>query len=143
MGRLREKYAAKMADTPDRHAFDVVSAPTGTAGSEFKTVARTVTGIDTLDAFLREMRARYPDTAPVPADGEADKAAPAAAKPPAKPEAAKPQAGAANKPVPEKAAAANAKPNPAASPLPPKAPAGTPTKPDPSPTGSISRWRPR
>ncbi len=139
LGRLREKYAAKMADTPDRHAFDVVSAPTGTAGSEFKTVARTVTGIDTLDAFLREMRARYPDTAPVPADGEADKAAPAAAKPPAKPEAAKLPAGAANKPVPEKAAAANAKPDPAASPLPPKAPAGTPTKPDPSPTGSISR----
>jgi tetratricopeptide (TPR) repeat protein len=137
--RLREKYAPKMANTPDRHAFDVVSAPTGVGGREFKDVARTVTGMDTLDAFLREMRAHYPDKVP-PADGEADKAAPEAAKLPEKPAAAKPPAGANNKPAPGKAAA-SAKPDPASSPLPPKAPAGVPLKPDRAPTGSIAPTR--
>ena len=63
LARLREKYAAKIADTPDRHAFEVVSAPTGTDGQEFKDVARAVAGMNTLDSFLRDMRARYPDAA--------------------------------------------------------------------------------
>lgn len=45
LGRLREKYAAKLADTPDRHAFEVVSAPTGADGKEFKDVAPAVAGV--------------------------------------------------------------------------------------------------
>ncbi len=88
MSRLREKYAAKMADGPDRRAFDVVSAPIGTSGQEFQDVAKKVASVDTLNTFLRDMRARYPDAAPVsPADPTAkDDAAPAAAPPePAKP----------------------------------------------------------
>jgi hypothetical protein len=133
LGRLREKYAAKMADTPDRHAFEVVSAPTGPGGSEFQDIARAVSGMDTLDAFLRDMRARYPDTGTAPADGVGDKAA--TAKPEAAQPAAKPGPGADNKLAPDKAAA-NAKP--AAAP-PPKGPAA---KADPAPTGSITR-RPR
>jgi tetratricopeptide (TPR) repeat protein len=123
--RLREKYAAKMADGPDRHAFDVVSSP---IGPEFQAVARKVANVDTLDAFLNDMRVRYPDVATPPES---------AATP------AKPQGPASQAPAPDKAAAAApVKPEAAASPLPPKAPAGTPLSPDKSPTGSISK-RPR
>ena len=117
LARLREKYAAKMADGPDRRAFDVVSAPIGTGGAEFQDVARKVASVDTLDTFLRDMRARYPEKA----------LAPAAAKDAAAKDAAPP----AKTNPPPKPAAAN-------SPLPPKAPAGVPLKPDPAPTGSIA-----
>ncbi len=127
LARLREKYAAKLADTPDRHAFEVVSAPTGADGKEFKDVARAVGGMNTLDSFLRDMRTRYPDAA----EGEGDKTAPAA-----------PPSGADAKPAPGKAAAANgaaanAAAKPAVPPLPSKPPAAAPGKPDPLPTGSI------
>ena len=60
--RYREKYAAKMKDSPDGHAFDVVSAPIGTANAEFRAVATHIAGLDTLDAFLNDMRKRYPDS---------------------------------------------------------------------------------
>ena len=40
--RFRDKYMAKMSDSPDAHAFEVVTAPTGTGGAEFKDVAQTV-----------------------------------------------------------------------------------------------------
>ena len=66
LARLREKYAAKMADTPDRRAFDVVSAPVGTGGAEFQDIAKKIAGVDSLDAFLRDMRARYPDSSALP-----------------------------------------------------------------------------
>jgi hypothetical protein len=59
--RIREKYAAKMADGPDKRAFDVVTAPIGTSGAEFQSIARKVAATDTLDAFLRDLRTRYPD----------------------------------------------------------------------------------
>jgi tetratricopeptide (TPR) repeat protein len=143
LARFRDKYAAKMADTPDRHAFEVVTAPVGASGTEFKNVARTVAGADTLDEFLSDMRKRYPDSAPVSPDGAAaeDKAAAAAPqeKPQAEPQAAKAPTGTAKQAAPEEAAA-KAKPDPAAaSPLPPKAPAGVPLKPEPATTGSIPR----
>jgi tetratricopeptide (TPR) repeat protein len=127
LARLREKYAAKLADTPDRHAFEVVSAPTGADGQEFKDVARAVGGMNTLDSFLRDMRTRFPDA--VGGAGEKssradDKAAPAETA------LAKP---APTKPAPAKSAAAK----PAVPPLPSKPAAATPGKPDPLPTGSI------
>jgi hypothetical protein len=123
LGRFRDKYAAKMADTPDRHAFEVVSAPTGAEGPEFQTVARAVGGMNTLDAFLRDMRTRYPDAGAEQAEGEGDKAVPADKSP----------AGADKPPAPDKAAA-KAKP---AAPAPAKPPVAAPGKPDPLPTGSI------
>jgi hypothetical protein len=130
--RFREKYAAKMADGPDRRAFEVVSAPTGTGGQEFQNVAKMVAATSTLDAFLSEMRARYPDAAALSsaaADKNKEKGkAPEPAKSEAKPEAKKPEAKAAPK-----------APAAASSALPPKVPAGVPLKPDPAPTGSISR----
>jgi tetratricopeptide (TPR) repeat protein len=63
LGRLREKYAAKMADGSNRRAFDVVTSPMGASGAEFDDVAKTVAAVDTLVAFLRDLRARYPETA--------------------------------------------------------------------------------
>ncbi|HMG78729.1 MAG TPA: tetratricopeptide repeat protein [Xanthobacteraceae bacterium] len=77
LGRFREKYAAKMAGTPDAHAFDVVSAPLGTSGTEFAAIAHAAAAVDTLDGFLRDMQARYPDAS----------AAPPNAGPPASPDA--------------------------------------------------------
>ena len=135
--RLREKYAAKMADGPDRRAFDVVSAPVGTDGQEFQNVARRVASVDTLNTFLRDMRARYPEAAILPAD--AKETTPPAV--PAVPE--KPKGAASKASTPEKAVVnAPAKPAAASSPLPPKAPAGVPLKPDQSPTGSIQQRSP-
>jgi tetratricopeptide (TPR) repeat protein len=110
LGRLREKYSAKMADTPDRRAFDVVSAPVGTGSADFQEIAKKIAGVDSLDAFLRDMRARYPDSAPM--SPGANKATP-----PTTPEKPK-----------EKTSATE----------PPKGPAPA-LKPDQTPTGSISR----
>jgi len=62
LGRFREKYAAKMAATPDARAFATVSAPLGTSGQEFTTIAHAAASADTLETFLRDMKARYPDT---------------------------------------------------------------------------------
>jgi hypothetical protein len=95
LARFRERYLAKMADTPDRRGFDVVSAPVGTAGADFQEIAKKIAGVDSLDAFLRDMRKRYPDSSAL---SQGDKAAPPAAPvPPAtQPPAVKP--GAALKP---------------------------------------------
>ncbi|HEY5217428.1 MAG TPA: tetratricopeptide repeat protein, partial [Pseudolabrys sp.] len=135
LSRLREKYAAKMADGPDQRAFDVVSAPIGTSGPEFMDVAKKVARVNTLDAFLRDMRVRYPEAVLSPAEAAAKAAAP---PPPAAP--AKPKGPTSKADTPDKAVLnAPAKPDAAASPLPPKAPAGVPLKPDAEPTGSISR----
>jgi len=68
MNRFRDKYAAKMAGTPDARAFDVVSAPLATSSAEFAAVAHAAAAVDTLDGFLREMQARYPDTGAAPPD---------------------------------------------------------------------------
>jgi tetratricopeptide (TPR) repeat protein len=62
LGRFREKYVAKMADGPDRRAFEVATAPRASNATEFAAVARMVGSTDTLDSFLRDMRARYPET---------------------------------------------------------------------------------
>jgi hypothetical protein len=59
--RLREKFAAKMAGGPDRRAFDVVTGGLGPASAEFRDIARIAATVDTLEGFLRDLRARYPD----------------------------------------------------------------------------------
>ena len=131
LARFREKYKAKMAGTPDARAFEVVSAPIGASSAEFSDVAKTVATANTLDAFLADMRKRYPDSSAVSPDATKDAAPPQAGKP----EASAPQT------TPAEKAAANvpAKPAAASSPVPPKASAGAPRKPDPTPTGSIFR----
>jgi hypothetical protein len=75
LSRFREKYAAKMAQTPDARAFEVASAPLGTSGSEFREIAHLGASVDTLEGFLRDMKARYPEASPLPPTGPAESAA--------------------------------------------------------------------
>jgi len=102
LSRFREKYAAKMAQTPDARAFEVVSAPLGTSGGEFRDIARAAASIDTLEGFLRDMQARYPDAGAVspaasppakaPASGAPLSSAAPATRPAAMPPAPPPRA---------------------------------------------------
>jgi len=64
LDRFAGKYAAKMAEGPDRRAFEVLTSPSGTDTTEFREIAHTVAAVDTLESFLRDMRARYPETGP-------------------------------------------------------------------------------
>jgi hypothetical protein len=59
--RLRDKYAAKMAEGPDGRAFDVVTGGLGANSPEFREVARIVASGDTLSGFLRDLKGRYPE----------------------------------------------------------------------------------
>ena len=65
LGRFREKYAAKMAATPDAQNFNIVSAPLGADGDNFAAVAHAAASVDTLETFLRDMKTRYPDSSAV------------------------------------------------------------------------------
>ena len=71
VARLREKYEAKFADGADRRAFEVVTAPIGASGTEFQDIAKKVASVDTLDAFLRDLSARYPEASAAPPAGAA------------------------------------------------------------------------
>ncbi len=129
LGRLREKYQAKFADGPDRRAFDVVTAPIGTNGIEFQDIAKKVASVDTLDAFLRDLRTRYPDAAAVSPGGAAGEGASTIAPP----DNAK--APVANAAMPDRASKAGPATSGAGSSLSPPKPAAAPS--DKEPTGSI------
>jgi len=88
--RLREKYAGKMNEGTDRRTFTLVTGGLGTNSAEFRDVARAIAAVDTLEGFLRDMRARYPEmsafspgaaAAPSPAGTQPPAAAPAEPKP--------------------------------------------------------------
>ena len=133
LARLREKYGAKFSDGSDRRAFEIVSAPIGTSGADFQTVAKKVASVDTLDAFLRDLRTRYPESLAISPGGAAGNAPPAESGPD---KAKGPQTNATpGEAAPKGPAIRDA----GSSPLPPKAPAGVPVKPDTEPTGSIPR----
>jgi hypothetical protein len=88
LDRFREKYAAKMAQTPDARAFEIVSAPLGTGGADFRDIAHAAAASDTLDAFLRDLQAHYPEASVMPPPEKQSSppaAAPATAPAPAKP----------------------------------------------------------
>jgi hypothetical protein len=80
LDRFRQRYAPKMAEGADRRAFEVVTTPYGAASAEFGAIAKTVAGADTLEAFLRDIRARFPETGAVTTTPAAP-AAPAPAAP--------------------------------------------------------------
>jgi len=134
LARLREKYGAKFSDGPDRRAFEIVSAPIGTSGADFQTVAKKVASVDTLDAFLRDLRTRYPESSAISPGGAAGNA-------PAPDSTADKAQGPQTNAAPPGAVTPNgpAIRDAGSSPLPPKAPAGVPVKADTEPTGSIPR----
>jgi tetratricopeptide (TPR) repeat protein len=74
LSRFREKYAALMSGETDRAAFDIASKPASTNSAEFAQIAKMAASVDTLDGFLREMKARFPDmTAKAPLPPETQK----------------------------------------------------------------------
>ncbi len=74
LSRFREKYAPLMSGEADRAAFDVASKPASTNSAEFAQIAKMAASVDTLDGFLREMKARFPDmTAKAPLPPETQK----------------------------------------------------------------------
>jgi tetratricopeptide (TPR) repeat protein len=61
LARFREKYAPLMSGDDDRAAFETASQPADANSAEFAPIAKMAASVDTLDGFLREMRARFPD----------------------------------------------------------------------------------
>lgn len=61
LARFREKYGPKMDADEDRAVFDLASKPASANSADFARLAKVAATIDTLDGFLREMKARYPD----------------------------------------------------------------------------------
>jgi len=59
--RFREKFAALMSGETDRLAFDTASKPGAASSTEFAAIAKMAASVDTLEGFLREMKARFPD----------------------------------------------------------------------------------
>jgi hypothetical protein len=69
LARFREKYAPLMSGEADRSAFDIASRPASTNSADFAQIAKLAASVDTLEGFLREMKARFPDMsakAPLP-----------------------------------------------------------------------------
>lgn len=92
LDRLRAKFGAKMADSPNAHTFDVVTRPIQTQGGEFREVAREIAAVDTMRQFLQEYRAQYLDPKAATIVPDAPEAPPAAApKPQSAAEPAKPE----------------------------------------------------
>jgi hypothetical protein len=61
LDRLREKYLDRIPEGPEHRMFSVVTAGLSGRAEEFARAAKTVTSVDTLRAFLRDLRERYPD----------------------------------------------------------------------------------
>jgi tetratricopeptide (TPR) repeat protein len=78
LARFRERYLSKMGEGPEARAFQVITAPIGGTGTEFREIAHSLAAVDTLEAFLRDLRARYPETGAMPA-GQRPTPPPAAA----------------------------------------------------------------
>lgn len=82
LDRLRGKFVAKMADSPEASAFEVVTAPIEARGDAFREIARTVATSSSFDAFLKEYRARgAEEAAPADAPGAKDRTAAAGGSP--------------------------------------------------------------
>ncbi len=79
LARFREKYAPLMSGEADRAAFETASKPAAADTAEFRQIAKMAASVDTLDGFLREMKARFPDaTARAPLSPDIQKADPLA-----------------------------------------------------------------
>ncbi|MGE0675759.1 tetratricopeptide repeat protein [Pseudolabrys sp.] len=106
LAAFRDKYAAKMIDSPSRMAFETITGKQGVNSPEFREVASVVAAQNTLGAFLDAVRARFPDaTKQEPAPAEPPQATPAP-QPPGEPRVEAPASAPAN-------TTANSKPDPA------------------------------
>src|SRR6202030_2812504 len=73
MARFREKYAPLMSGESDKLAFAAARKPNAANSGDFAAIAKMAASVDTLDGFLREMKARFPDAAaarPIASDPE-------------------------------------------------------------------------
>lgn len=64
LDRLRNRWREAMKGTPDERAFDVVTSPIEARGVEYREIAKSIADRDTLDAFLKNYRERYPNETP-------------------------------------------------------------------------------
>ena len=72
MARFREKYAPLMSGESDKLAFDAASKPNAANSGDFAAIAKMAASVDTLDGFLREMKARFPDASARPVASDPD-----------------------------------------------------------------------
>ena len=61
LARFREKYAPLMSGETDKIAFDIASSPAASNSAQFAAIAKMAASVDTLDGFIRDMKARFPD----------------------------------------------------------------------------------
>lgn len=72
LSRLRSKFGDAMSQTPEWAMFDFVTGNVAASSIEFRKVAREVSGLDSLNAFLESYRQTYADGGMTP-DKPADK----------------------------------------------------------------------
>lgn len=61
LDRIRQKFAAKMADSADAHAFEVVTAPIEARGEAFREIARSIATTAAFEGFLKDYRKQVQD----------------------------------------------------------------------------------
>jgi hypothetical protein len=61
LARFREKYAPLMSGEADQALMETASRPASNNSADFAQIAKMAASVDTLDGFLRDMRARFPD----------------------------------------------------------------------------------
>jgi tetratricopeptide (TPR) repeat protein len=70
LDRFGQKYRPRVGEGADKRAFEIVTAPFAASAPEFTQIAKAIAAVDTLDAFLRDIKARFPEAstaAPLPA----------------------------------------------------------------------------
>ena len=58
LSRLRERFGAKMAKSPDANPFAVVTEKDQRGGLDFRDVAKSIADVDTLQAFMADFKKR-------------------------------------------------------------------------------------
>jgi tetratricopeptide (TPR) repeat protein len=61
LARFREKYAPLMNSEKDKSIMETASKPASNNSADFAKIAKMAASVDTLDGFLRDMKARFPD----------------------------------------------------------------------------------
>ncbi|MFQ5626412.1 MAG: hypothetical protein ACE5FM_07155, partial [Methyloligellaceae bacterium] len=62
LDRIHRKFYSKLVKTPDADAFILVTKPITAKGVAFRNLAKEIAAIDTLDAFMKEFKARFERT---------------------------------------------------------------------------------